>query len=535
MTIKKLVLLFIGFFSFINLFSQEEVVTTVGKTFDIPKGHCYMKMLGDPTNGFAQLSIKTNEDILIQEIDATTLAPTKEKRFDLSNLDKDFQSDYFFRKQDGNYFWFYSYAKKGKTQLRCDEFDIKTKNFLGNNKLLIETTEIEKDLPFDIPSTKRTKYGYIRFNITESLDNEKILVKYDLEGKNLKRGFYIFNNKLDLLRKQEFEFPYDYEGMDEVDYFLDKEGNVYFLIRVYDKKLDANEADKNCNYELYKFGINSEKPEILTIETENKYFQNLKISENNSGNIIIGGYYADEFSDKNLMKYVYGSYYQFAYVDELTKGLAVFLVNGKSMKKSDITIHDYKIPNDCYANSSDNDLNNIDLKCILVSHDNALILVGEKTYKGTRSDIGGNGNTVISHTESREQIIVSKVSRNNTLEWCKIIPKQQNDAGYIPRLDVSFYLQYYHGSLYFFYDTYVADKKSKSFYYGNSGTSFNHTKWCLNYVRISNEGDVSTNKEIFECEKVSRDYLSQVSENRILIQGGRRDDSESKVRFITIN
>lgn len=535
MATKKIVLLFIGFFLFQNLFSQEEVTTKVGKTFDIPKGYSYMELLGDEKNGFAQLSIKSNQDIIIQEIDSKSLIPTTEKKYDLSSFPKNLQSDLFKRTIDGNYFWFYSYRTKDKIELHYDLFDIKNKSFGGKNNTLIICDKTNEEFYYDKPTTKRYDDAYVRFNYLDSRDKSKLLIRCDFAVKgNRKKGFYVFDKEMNPLWKQEFEFPYTFEEMDTIDYFVDNDGNVYCLIRVYDKKLKDSEAEKNCWYELYKFSNTSQKPVVLTIKTENKYYQSLKISCDNSNNIVVCGYYTDNYNNENTKSLMRGGFYTETLKNELVKGFVV-ITSTKNMSQSDLKITDYKIPEECNLNSSGNELNNIYTKDVLFTDDNSIFVVGEKVYSGFYREYGYNGAVSIVTTRTACQIIVSKISADKKLEWSKIIPKGQFGGGFYLKREVSYHLVSRKDGLYFFYKMHPNLEKSLNFNYGNSGNNYVYKKQCLNYVKVLFNGDVSSNKELEDLKEISKYHLSEVADNELLIQGGRRNDKESIVRLIKIN
>ena len=128
-----------------------------------------------------------------------------------------------------------------------------------------------------------------KFDIFRSYDKKNILVQYRKkpEVKNDKKSFDIiglaaFDNMLNEISNREVTMPYTERRMNNLDYQLDNDGNLYLLVKVFhddsnDDKKKKKDVVANYHLELFLIKNGSVKIEISKFENKEKFITKLWI------------------------------------------------------------------------------------------------------------------------------------------------------------------------------------------------------------------------------------------------------------------
>ncbi len=243
-------------------FSQSKKFSfKLGSDYSLPRKSEDLSFFGNEKDGIVNLSLKKDE-LNISRFDPITLSLTGEKKIELPELTKNFNSETV-ADFGINYFWIHSDWDKGdeKELLYYDVIDVVNGKITTSNKKMIETTKIAGTLVASGFYQAKTSDKY-QFNY--DADKTKVLVSYRLkpEEKNDKKnydkiGLHVFDDKMNKLWGAEFTMPYTEAIMDNADFSVDSKGNAYMLAKVYDsekrKEIDKETGLAAYHYEVLKF------------------------------------------------------------------------------------------------------------------------------------------------------------------------------------------------------------------------------------------------------------------------------------------
>lgn len=377
------------------------------------------------SKGNQVLSVKIfGKSVIMQKFDADQTKEISKTVFD--KLPKNYVYEGLFELQN-KYYFFYSLwdGDNKKEQLFAKEIDFDLGSFVGEDKLLISVNE-------KITGSVGMGAGLYNFMIVDkftfntSFDDSKILIKYRIkpqerdDSKNFdKIGLYVFDNNLATVWGKQVEMPYTEKKMDNIDYSLDKEGNVYVLSRVYNDnstKLTKKGEEVNYHFELFKYADKGSTFTKASMTIKDKHISDIWMFENPNNYIICGGYYSST-------KYM-----------DLADGLFTFKVNNKGeildTKMYEIPldiINQFKTEREVEKNKKADEKGKelgimyLKLKDLLVQSDGSIILIGEQDFEVTYTDSKGNTRTV----QHNHDIIATKIDPKGNLSWMRKLPKRQ--------------------------------------------------------------------------------------------------------------
>jgi hypothetical protein len=379
------------------------------------------------------LTIKIDRDLYtLQALNANTLKETARNEFD--DFPKGAVRE-FIKQINGRVFLFYSHFDKSSRieQLFYRELFIKTATMSDHKKLLSVDSEIAGSLQ------SRGYFNYFttdKFDIQESKDGKRLLITYRL--KPLKRndaenhdviGFHVFDENLNPIWAKQATMPYTEKKMNNLDYTVDSQGNVYELAMVYkDNTTDAKKkGDEDANYrlELLKFKAQTGTLEKTPMEIKGKFLSNGWLYETTDGEIVCAGFYHNGERNSGV------------------KG--VFSIRIGKESKGVLSANQYEIPlailnqnasareikkNDKKEEKDEVSMNNLKLQQILINDDGSLVLVGEQEYSITTSYVDANGKYRTSTRYYTDDILLTKIDSNGKLVWMKKLPKRQSGGAF---------------------------------------------------------------------------------------------------------
>ncbi len=344
-----------------------------------------------------------NTRIILQKFNAETLEMSGSK--EILNLPF-FSCEKIVQSENKLYFFYSVWDKPNITeQLFVKEIDFKNCDISSEGSLLLKVKgHIAGDplayVEFGIPIGIGTK-----FHINLSDDKRKILVQYrikPIEKDNEKNtdviGLYLFDQACNKIGGGETKMPYLESKMDNIDYLVTNNAEVFALITVIDLvKKEGNEG----HHEVLKMDLNSGQFKTTEVHLEDVYCGFTKICEDPLHKIICLGHHSQN---------PYSS-----------QGISFVKMNPNG---NIIDTKTFYIPAEL-RNKKDE---NISIKKPVIStrinaRDSGMVVLEEQVW----TEMVGSGQYA-HHVYYYEDIFISKITSYGKLEWVKRIPKMQAGA-----------------------------------------------------------------------------------------------------------
>lgn len=437
------------------------------------------------------------------------------------------------------YFLIYSLYDKNTNneQLFSREIDFDNFSFKGTDNLLLKV----KDKVTDCMGREIKIGNFVvmqKFNLQLSYDSTKFLVQYRKQPKDKKEksnhdiiGLFVFSNNLLPISGKEFTMPYSERQMDNIDYSIDSQGNVYTLTTVFDKEDDKTKdyKDGKVNYQLELLIVENKSTEfkISKVNLGDNYINNLQLYETADKKMIGAGFYIE---GKNIK---YSSNYGDA------TGIFIFKTD-KNGEVKDITT--YKIPlevinqytskknqakNEKDDKKSQAEFKDLLLKNLILQNDGSIILIGEQSY---RNEVTNRNNTGSYVNYFYDNILITKINQNGQLAWMKKLPKHQKGS-----LNTNWLSYRYINSGDNLYLIYVDNVKNNSLTldqdaeeYIESGDGF------LTAFKVANSNGAISKISLFDCKKLNNlklgnfilDRIRQTGKNQFIIELYKKDKED---------
>lgn len=274
-------LLFIVLFIF-PLYTFSQVTFTESKPYKTYTGNFLLYF----QSGNEMLGFKRDGDVFIlQKYDLKTLVQTG------INTYKDMPDEYEIesvRAFNKRYYFFYSIVDKGKktATLYCREINFNTGAFISPGNVFIT-----------VQSELRGS-----FYIYNSLNDEKLMVRYTLLKTHMNDdvnhqtlGFHVYDKNLKPVWKTESELPYAEKYIQKLSQAVDSNGDVYYLIRLYDKETsdlygkDSEKAEHKL--EMLKIGKETKKYKSSKVELPSGALLDINLVETATNEMVCVGLY----------------------------------------------------------------------------------------------------------------------------------------------------------------------------------------------------------------------------------------------------
>lgn len=433
----KRILYIIPLFIINFLFSQKELSKDYSYTVSSPYKVFDAKQKVYFSQNNQSIAIKFDgKEVLIQKFDSQKPSFIKEKLYE-----KFFPKNYRVENVlefDSKFYVFYSSwdGDKEKEQLFSVEIDFENGEFMSP-KLIIEIKGKltgKKSFSFfgggfyDMIDGTQDKFDFL-----VSHDGKKMLVQYRKkpEVKNDKKsydviGLVAFGENLAQISEREIKMPYTERRMDNLDYQLDNDGNLYLLAKVFhddsndDKKRSKDEL-ANYHLELFFIKNGTNELKISKFENKDKFITKLWLFDSPQNFLVCGGFFSNGKGDLDDSDGVLafkidkqGNIY-----DSVSHDIPAEIINQYESAKT-------KKKNDKKEKKGDvAKISNLFLNDIIVNNDGSLILVGEQYFEVTYTSTGPNGSMSSRTYYNYLDILATKIGVSGELSWMKKIPKSQ--------------------------------------------------------------------------------------------------------------
>ena len=402
----------------------------LGSEYELPRKSEDLAFVGNEKDGIINLSLK-KEELIIVRFDPKTLNKTIEKKIDLPDATRNFNSEDVIDFNNQNYYWLHSDWDKssGTEYLYYDKIDVNEGKISESNHKIIETTKIAGASAvrgfYSFKTVDKYQYDY-------SADKTKLLITYRLhpEERNDKKnydklGIQVFDNKMNKLWGDEFRMPYTEAIMDNEDFTVDSYGNAYLLAKVYDsdsrKEKDKSTGMPAYHFEVFKFTKGNKKITIAPLKVDDGFIKETSLIENPQHQLIIACTYSKRSKgngtdgiflalmdqDGKVNKYKNG-YFEFP-KEELEK-----FASARARRKME--------------KNEDYEATNLKVRDVLVDPDGSIFITCEEYYLEQRTYTDTRGSSTTYYTYYYNDILGSKIDPNGKFEWMRKIPKRQKGS-----------------------------------------------------------------------------------------------------------
>ena len=365
------------------------------------------------------------KEVVIQKFDSEKPAFVSEKSYQ-EFFPKNYQIESTL-KVGNKYYVFYSSwnGDDDKEQLFSVEVDFEKGEFMSP-KLLFQVNG-------KVTGTNIGYYVMDKFTILQSFDTNKILVQYRKKPE-VKRdtksfdiiGLAAFDTDLKEISNKEVKMPYTERRMNNIDYQLDNDGNLYLLAKVFhddsnDDKKSRKDEEANYHIELLTLKVGAKDFLITKFDNKNKFISKLWLFDSPENYLVCGGFYSngkgDLYDSDGILAFKIdknGTIYDNVYHD-IPLELINQYVSNKTKKKNDKKERD----------GDEAKFSDLVLKDFIFNKDGSIILVGEQTFVTEIRRQSMNGFSRSSYIYHFNDILVAKIGTSGELNWMKKIPKKQ--------------------------------------------------------------------------------------------------------------
>jgi hypothetical protein len=435
----------------INVFSQDPKLS---ENFTVKVGEEYVETDGG-FKGFYKydntvIAINRHKShLIIQKFDPTTLKEVD--RIEHEKFFKDKKKGGFERilRLGDNVIMFYAkWDRKNKIEsLEAQTISLKSLKISEQKEIIRQEGKIAGYFSVQGNGFFITKIGTTnKFSYKTTFDENKLLIQYRLKPKfrNDAKSFdriaiNVFDENLELNWKGEVEMPYTEKKMNNEDYAIDKDGNFYMLVSVYedDSTDEKKKKEKDANYHLELFKVKKNTNTIIKneIKIADKFIDEVILYEDADANIVIAG------TSKNPDR---GTSRVFFSTKQKGQATGVFTIK----LNDDGTVSDFKnfdFPLDLLnkhatkgekrrvkrKNKNENAkpaFEHLKINAIVANNDGSFLILGEQRYivkKRTTNSKGKIRTTIIYYYRD---ILATKINADGTLAWMHKLPKFQKGA-----------------------------------------------------------------------------------------------------------
>ena len=507
-----------------------------GEEYELPKRHEDLGFVGNATDGYIQIAHRNRESLSFQKFD-NKLHLTGEQEADISNLPRDYTNELFTQLGD-KYYWFFSTWERGenKETLFAQEIDTKSGALKGSAREVLSTTKLGGTL---VISGWYSGHLEDKWNFYYSFDKKKILIQYrkkpehrDDSRSNDVIGFQVFDQNLTKLWGREIRMPYSEKKMDNEDYQVDKDGNVYTLAKVYNE----DKGDRNhpgYHFEILKWGSENKPVVKIPFRFTDKFVNSATITEDPKGEIIVSGLYTNKRNSGSsdgafILKLDQGT----NELNNVMKGTYEFPASLLGQFESARTRRRIERRDD----KDKAEEANLVLRNVVINADGSIQLIGEEYYVQVITTYNGK-TTSTRYVYHYDDILAMTINSDGSIRWATKIPKAQrsSSSGYGRRMtgDMGFKEYTYGKDSYFFF----IDRESNMDLDENHApdTHEDNARGILVAVKVDENGKMS--KEMVfngreEKVRISPTDFDEVGTNQLIVRG-RAKRRESQAALIT--
>jgi len=426
------VLLLMSVFSFAQIKVENSYTYSVSAPYKVFDAENKLYLSKDNQS----LSVKIDkQDVLIQRFDNIKPAFIGEKLYE-KVLPKNgvFEAIYEF---GDTYKLFYTSWDGGdvkKEQLFSLDIDMKTGEMTTTPKLVVI---VDGKVSGDVGGTTVFNMKILnKFVFYQSYDKSKTLVKYRKVPKEKRDrlsndiiGMVSFDQNMNQISSREVTIPYTERKTDNLDYQLNKNGDLFMLEKVYEDDSNKDrkkkkDATPNYHLEILTLLASSNEFKRTKIDLNDKFINNLYFIDAPDGKLVFGGIYNSGSKDLNDADGIV--------TFQLNKDLAV--INKNYIEFPLELMNQYVTEKAAKKNEKkeakeDEDgeganIKNLELRDLKLNPDGSIVITSEVYDLIVRTYMTSSG-TRTTYQYYYGSVYVTKIDGNGKLAWMKKIPKNQ--------------------------------------------------------------------------------------------------------------
>ena len=403
----------------------KKFVFKLGDEYEMPRKSEDLSFIGNKKDGIVNLSLRKGE-LSILRFDPKNLTLTGDEKVELDDATSNMNSEDVVTFGDKSYWLCSDWDKETQQELLySSKLDIKSGK-VAPKQLLVTSDKIA---PGGLALTGFYSYKAVnKYKYSFDAAHKLLLITYRLRPEETndkinydKIGMAVYNENMEKVWAKVFTMPYTEAIMDNSDYTVNADGNVYMLTKVYAtdrrKEVDKKTGEAGYHYEVLKFSKDGNKPVTATIPVTTNFIREAFIVENSAhevmvactysklakGNSIDGIYLAKVNADGKVAEYKNGNY-PFD-IDEMSK-----YESARTKRKLD----------------KGAELNNFRVKDVIVNPEGDMMIACERYYVEVTRNYGSNGSSSSStYTYYFEDIIAAHINAEGRMDWMRKIPKRQ--------------------------------------------------------------------------------------------------------------
>ena len=232
----------------------------------------------------------------------------------------------------------------------------------------------------------------------------------------------VLETKFTSLWKQNFTLPYTQEQVKILNQVMSNTGQVYASAKIYADKKEKKAAKKKdeptpLSYKMVVFSMDgtSDKVKEITTEVPGKFIADLSIHVGKQGELYCAGIYTND-----QQRVIQGIFYN------KINGQAGAITVTVNKELSDTDIKSFKTKKDKSGNEG-LDLN-FEMKSLILREDGGVVLTVEEVFTTHESYESGGKMKFVTNYNTND-VLVSSISPQGSIDWLKMIPKSQAFGG----------------------------------------------------------------------------------------------------------
>lgn len=265
-----------------------------------------------------------------------------------------------------------------------------------------------------------------KFKLATSFDNSKLLIYFRKkpESRNDKInkdviGLHVFSTDLKELWGKDVEMPYTEAQMNNIDYTVGSNGDVFILTEVM-KEGETRRYDRddnpNFDYQLVSVSESGVDVNASDVDVKGKYVTQVNFFEGKDDALLIAGFYGNKRGIQ-----VDGIFYCTINKDGNQADFKSFEIPTELIKQYMSQRSQDKMDKK-EEKGKDLGLTNMRLREIFIEDDGSILFASEKYYVVTYYD-SKTGQTTYTHYY--EEMLAGKINKNGELVYMKKLPKRQ--------------------------------------------------------------------------------------------------------------
>jgi len=292
-----------------------------------------------------------------------------------------------------------------------------------------------------------SKHDFVdNFDFSSTLDEDRFVIQYKKKKKeliaNVAIGYKVFDRDFNLVSEKEIEMPYSGLQIENIDFAVDSQSNIYLASYVYRNKKSSKNGGKyspmikvtgsggiNYDIEIFKIGTSTGIYSKSKIELDSGYHINaIKFFPINNEQLIVAGYSSVV---GKLSKYNEPSgIFKFNLLDSIRKidtlSFPTAIVN-QNLKPSELALNTSAIRR--FGSKWKPTIKNLTLEHLILDKDGGMILIGEQQIPIIRNygtPIPGAAILIVSSAHILyNDVLISKFNADGTSAWMKKLAKRQ--------------------------------------------------------------------------------------------------------------